>query len=47
MGGGGADVEGTDFQNNLFPDRYGNPHVPVGHKSVLAARLDPERLTFS
>lgn len=46
-GGGGADVEGTDIQRFPVPDRYGNPHVSVCHKCVLAARLQPERLTVN
>ena len=45
-GGGDADVEETDFQRNLFSGRDGNPHVPVGHKCLLTARLLPERSTL-
>ena len=44
-GGGGADVEELVAQSGLFLDRFGDPHVPVGHKCVLAARSLPERLT--
>ena len=45
-GGGGAYVEETDFHGSLFLGGYGNTHVPVGHKCVLTARLQPERSTL-
>ena len=45
-GGGADDVEEMDVQSHLLRGRYGNPHVPVYHKCVLAARLQPKRLTF-
>ena len=44
-GGGGADVEKTVAQGNLFSGRCCDSHVPVSHKRVLTAWLAPKRST--
>ena len=43
--GGGADVEKTVAQGNLFSGGYRDSHVPVSHKRVLTAWLAPKRST--
>ena len=45
MGGGGADVEETAFRRAALPGALRRVGVDTYHKSVLAARLVPERLT--
>ena len=46
-GGGGADVEETAFRRSAFPGALRRVGVDACHKSVLAARSLPERLTMS
>ena len=45
-GGGGVDVEEANFRSSAFPGVFYHDSTVTYHKSVLAARSAPERLTI-